>query len=556
MATGHSFFNISLNFNLLSSTMAIFLTHFSPSIFQRFLLIILLALYGASSLSFSQTISSSDAICDMTPHPEFCKSLFPRNNSTNINDLGRISLRLALSNARKSLNRLNSYFKSKNSSIRTTLYVLRDCRFLLGLNTRFLSDVLRSIESANRVPESAAGDAQSLLSAVMSNQQTCWDQLVTTPSASNISIQFSPSLSNGSLLYSVSLALFKLGWIAGDAVPREVIGGDRAVFGEEYVKVREAVVVNPDGTGNYRTVGAAVAAAPRNGEGGGGYYVIRVAAGIYEEYVEIGSSKKYVMMIGEGINKTIITGNRSVVDGWTTFGCATFGVSGQGFVAINMTFRNTAGPIKHQAVAVRNNADFSTFYKCSFEAYQDTLFTHSLRQFYRECDVYGTVDFIFGNAAAVLQNCNIYPRLPMPGQFNAVTAQGRTDINQNTGASFHNCTVASAADLAAAGNRSTRTFLGRPWKERSRTVFMQTFLGGLIEPAGWSLWIGDFALTTLFYAEYENTGPGSNTTERVTWPGYHRTINRTDAIEYTVSNFIAGDRWIPATGVPYAAGLL
>nr|GMD18271.1 probable pectinesterase/pectinesterase inhibitor 7 [Ipomoea batatas] len=221
-----------------------------------------------------------------------------------------------------------------------------------------------------------------------------------------------------------------------------------------------------------------------------------------------------------------------------------------------MTFRNTAGPIKHQAVAVRNNADFSAFYKCSFEAYQDTLFIHSLRQFYRECDIYGTVDFIFGNAAAVLQNCNIYPRLPMPGQFNAVTAQGRTDINQNTGASFHNCTVTAAVDLAAAGNRSTRTFLGRPWKERSRTVFMQTFLGGLIEPAGWSLWIGDFALSTLFYAEYENTGPGSNTTRRVSWPGYHRAINRTEAVEYTVSNFIAGDRWIPATGVPYAAGLL
>ncbi|XP_019164894.1 PREDICTED: probable pectinesterase/pectinesterase inhibitor 7 [Ipomoea nil] len=537
--------------------MAIFLTHSSPSIFQRFLLIIiLLALYAASSLSFSQTISSTDAICDLTPHPEFCKSLLPRNNSTNINDLGRLSLRLALSTSRNSLNRLNSYFKSNESSIRTTLYVLRDCRFLLRLNTHFLSDVLRSIKSANRLPESAAGDAQSLLSAVMSNQQTCWDQLVTTPSASNISAEFSPSLSNGSLLYSVSLALFKLGWLAG--VPRNLIGRrDLAVFGEKYVKVREAVVVNPDGTGDYSTVSAAVAAAPKNGEAGGGYYVIRVAAGVYEEYVKIGSSKKYVMMIGEGINKTIITGNRSVVDGWTTFGCATFGLSGEGFVAINMTFRNTAGAMKHQAVAVRNNADFSAFYKCSFEAYQDTLFTHSLRQFYRECDVYGTVDFIFGNAAAVLQSCNIYPRLPMPGQFNAVTAQGRTDVNQNTGASFHNCTVAAAADLAAAGNRSsTRTFLGRPWKERSRTVFMQTFLGGLISPAGWSLWIGDFALTTLFYAEYENTGPGSNTTGRVTWPGYHRAINRTDAVQYTVSNFIAGNRWIPATGVPYAAGLL
>ena len=94
-----------------------------------------------------------------------------------------------------------------------------------------------------------------------------------------------------------------------------------------------------------------------------------------------------------------------------------------GFVAINITFCNIAGAIKHQAVTVRNGPDMSTFYTCSFEAYQDTLYTHSLRQFYRECDIYGTVDFIFGNTAVVFQNCNIYPRLPISGQFNSITAQ-------------------------------------------------------------------------------------------------------------------------------------
>ena len=94
-----------------------------------------------------------------------------------------------------------------------------------------------------------------------------------------------------------------------------------------------------------------------------------------------------------------------------------------GFVAMNITFRNTAGAIKHQTVTVRNGPDMSTFYTCSFEAYQDTLYTHSLRQFYRECDIYGTVDLIFGNTAVVFQNCNIYPRLPISGQFNSITAQ-------------------------------------------------------------------------------------------------------------------------------------
>ena len=80
-----------------------------------------------------------------------------------------------------------------------------------------------------------------------------------------------------------------------------------------------------------------------------------------------------------------------------------------GFVAMNITFRNTAGAIKYQAVTVRNGPNMSTFYSCRFEAYQDTLYTHSLRQFYRECDIYGTVDLIFGNAAVVFQIVTFTP---------------------------------------------------------------------------------------------------------------------------------------------------
>ena len=230
-------------------------------------------------------------------------------------------------------------------------------------------------------------------------------------------------------------------------------------------------------------------------------------------------------------------------------------VVGKGFVAVNITFRNTAGAIKHQAVAVRNGADMSTFYSCSFEGYQDTLYAHSLRQFYRECDIYGTIDFIFGNAAVVLQNCNIYPRLPLPNQFNTITAQGRIDPNQNTGISIHNCVIRAADDLASS-NGTTRTYLGRPWKEYSRTLYMQSFMDSLIEPSGWSEWSGDFALDTLYYAEYNNKGPRSYTDSRVTWPGYHRNINKIDADNFTVSNFIQGYSWLPAIGVPFHGGLL
>ena len=225
-------------------------------------------------------------------------------------------------------------------------------------------------------------------------------------------------------------------------------------------------------------------------------------------------------------------------------------MTGQGFLAVDLTVRNTAGPSKGQAVALRSGADLSAFFRCSFEAYQDTLYTHSNRQFYRECDIYGTVDFIFGNAAVVLQACNIYPRLPLKGQFNAVTAQGRTDPNQVTGTSLHNCTFRAAADLAAS-NGTTKTYLGRPWKDYSRTVVMQSYLDSVIQPAGWHEWSGNQSLSTLYYAEYNNSGPGSNTTGRVTWSGFHVLTNASDAEPFTVAPFIAGNSWLPQTGVPY-----
>ncbi|KAI3696285.1 hypothetical protein L1987_79297 [Smallanthus sonchifolius] len=117
-------------------------------------------------------------------------------------------------------------------------------------------------------------------------------------------------------------------------------------------------------------------------------------------------------------------------------------------------------------------------------------------------DVYGTLDFIFGNAAAVLQSCNIYVRKPMGGQANAITAQARSDPNQNTSIIIHNSAVTAASDLRGSGG-SVKTYLGRPWMKYSRTVYMKCSLDSLINSAGWPPWSGSFALSTLYYV-YEH----------------------------------------------------
>lgn len=214
-----------------------------------------------------------------------------------------------------------------------------------------------------------------------------------------------------------------------------------------------------------------------------------------------------------------------------------------------MGFRNNAGAIKQQAVALISKSDLSIFYRCHIDAFQDTLYTHSNRQFYRECNIYGTVDFIFGNSAVVLQKCNIFAKVPIPGQQNTITAQGKFDPNQNTGISIQGCTISPFGNLS-----SVQTYLGRPWKNYSTTVFLQNNLGSLINPNGWLPWVGTSAPSTIFYSEYQNYGPGSPTKNRVKWKGV-KAINLQVASKFTVNKFIQGNKWISASGAPYQPGL-
>ncbi|KAK2649522.1 hypothetical protein Ddye_017011 [Dipteronia dyeriana] len=543
--------------------------------------------YPSQATDFAPTTPVSPAdICKFTSDPSYCKSLLPYQTADSYT-YGRYCVRKSFSQSRMFSNLVEKYLETYRSTLsKPEVRALEDCSLLSSLNMDFLSSSFETVNATSTtLPTTKADDVLTLMSAILTNLQTCFDCLQETVSTGSIKNGLSVPLLNDTKLYSVSLALVTRAWIPKEkkagamwqptkkhllfrngrfqfkmsdktrAIYDSVIKRKLLSVDDDQVLVSDIVIVSKYGSGNFSTITDAINAAPKNTNGSNGYFLIYVTAGVYEEYISIASNKKYLMMMGDGINQTVITGNRSVVDGWTTFNSATFAVVSPNFVMMDITIRNTAGAIKGQAVALRSGADLSTFYRCSFEGYQDTLYTHSLRQFYSECDIYGTVDFIFGNAAVVLQNCNIYPRLPMSGQFNPITAQGRTDPNQNTGTSIHNCTIKAADDLASS-NQSVQTYLGRPWKEYSRTVYMQSFMDTLVNPAGWHIWSGDFALSTLYYAEYNNTGPGSNTTNRVTWPGYHVINIATDAAVFTVSSFVTGDTWLPQTGVPYTGGLI
>lgn len=219
-------------------------------------------------------------------------------------------------------------------------------------------------------------------------------------------------------------------------------------------------------------------------------------------------------------------------------------VFGEKFIARDMTIINTSGPEKHQAVAVLVTSN-AAFYRCGMISYQDTLYAHSLRQYFQDCLIQGTIDFIFGNAAAIFKNCLILVRKPGRNQKNMITAQGRSDPNQNTGISLQNCTIKAASDFTMADWKGFPTFLGRPWRNFSRTIITNTYLDGLIDPRGWSTWDEYSSVDSVEYIEYMNSGPGSDTSNRITWPGYRKNCTEDVAGKFTLREFLHGaDYWL------------
>ncbi|WRX11378.1 Pectinesterase [Theobroma cacao] len=504
--------------------------------------------------------------CQGTLYPDLCVStisVLPDLASKSLPELisailnqTMYEVRLASANCTNIERRFKSYNTLEERAI-------NDCLELFDNTLAELKVALADLTPKKLAVSNNYHDLQTLLSAAMTNQYTCLDGF--SHSKGNIKNIIKKGLHN--ISHHVSNSLVMLNKVPGvnksksevfpeygrvkNGFPTWLSSKDRKLLQASVNETKFDLIVAKDGIGNFTNITDAVAAAPNNSDT---RFVIYIKAGAYFENVEVERKKKMLMFVGDGIGKTVVKASRNVVDGYTTFRSATVAVVGNGFIAKDITFENSAGPSKHQAVALRSGSDLSAFYKCSFVGYQDTLYAHSLRQFYRDCDIYGTIDFVFGNAAAVFQQCNLYARKPNPNQKNIFTAQGREDPNQNTGISILNSKIAAAADLIPVKS-SFKTYLGRPWKEYSRAVIMRSYIDDSVDPAGWLEWNATFALSTLYYGEYLNRGPGSNTSARVTWPGYRVINSSTEASQFTVGTFIQGNEWLNSTNIPFSLNL-
>ncbi|KFK37146.1 hypothetical protein AALP_AA4G219200 [Arabis alpina] len=427
---------------------------------------------------------------------------------------------------------------------------VHDCLELLDDTLEMLSRISKMRDNMSSDDDE---DVHTWLSATLTNQDTCEQSLQEQSNSYKHGFTMDFVARNLTGLLTNSLNLFvsvkskrrNLLSEHHESSPRYVPSSEvRRLLEASVEELKVFAVVALDGSGTHKTIGEALLAASLASSSD--RTVIYIKAGTYNEIIRIPTKQKNVMLVGDGKGKTVIVGSRSYKGGYTTYQTATVAAMGDGFIAKYITFINNAGPKMEQAVALRVGADKSAVYRCSVEGYQDSLYTHKNRQFYRETDITGTIDFIFGDAAVVLQSCNIVARRALPGHNNFVTAQGRAEPKQNSGISIINCRITA----------ETLTYIGRPWKAYSRTVVMQSYLGGEIHPSGWYPWSGGFGLNTLFYGEFMNTGPGSSVSGRVKWDGYHSALTVTEAEKFTVANFIDGDMWLPSTGVSFDSGLV
>ena len=313
------------------------------------------------------------------------------------------------------------------------------------------------------------------------------------------------------------LAAHLTGW---DLIPG-ALEADLAAY-----DTREAdFVVASDGSGDFLSLQEAVDASPdylKQDE-----VHIFIKPGIYRQKVTVPASKQHLHLVGADAELTVLSwddfADRPGTTGYPMGTSATSSVFlyGNDFLAEGITFGNTAGEVG-QACAVTVDADRVAFIGCRFLGNQDTIYTYGKgqHQYWRGCYIEGTTDFIFGASCCWFEDCTILCKK------NSYITAASTPKGQEYGYVFNNCRITAAPGV-------DKCYLGRPWRQYARTVFLNCDLGGHILPCGWHNWDKPYAEKTAFYAEYGNTGPGAAADGRVRWS---HMLTRRQASRYSVES--------------------
>lgn len=295
---------------------------------------------------------------------------------------------------------------------------------------------------------------------------------------------------------------------------------------------QQKITVAQDGSGDYKTVQAALDATPAGNDKNTTIYIKN---GVYKEVVIVDARKNFITLIGEDKDKTIITydnhagtklPNGDTLNTWT---CASVFVYGNDFHAENLTFANTAGFTAGQAVGLRIEGNRAWLKNCRITGNQDILFLSGsgVKHYFKDCYIEGTTDFIFGAATAVFQNCHIHSK-----KNSHVTAASTNSIIPY-GFVFFDCKLTADSNI-------NKVSLGRPWSPTASVTYINCWMDKHIIPGGWNNWRNTANEATARYAEYNSTGPGANKEARVKWA---KQLTEEEVKRFTLKNILG--EWNP-----------
>lgn len=286
------------------------------------------------------------------------------------------------------------------------------------------------------------------------------------------------------------------------------------------------ITVAMDGSGDFTSVQEAINSVPDFRKKA--RTTIFIKSGTYKEKIIVAPTKINLTLIGE--NGTVLTYDdyasklNRFGDEKSTSGSASVYIYAPDFIAENVTFENSAGPVG-QAVACFVAGDRAVFRNCRFLGCQDTLYTYGdpSRQYYEDCYIEGTVDFIFGKSTAVFNRCTIHSK-----GHGYLTAPA-TPEGMDYGYVFLDCNITADPGV-------TDVYLSRPWRPYAKAVFIRCKMDGHILPAGWDNWGRESNEATVYYAEFESTGKGANPAARVRY-----SHQLTDISRFSPEKVLAGD---------------
>lgn len=296
------------------------------------------------------------------------------------------------------------------------------------------------------------------------------------------------------------------------------------------------LTVAADGSGQFKTIQDAINAVPQTTRFDSPA-IIHIKPGVYKELIYVQHEKRFVHLVGEDPEKTVLTYNLNAnmlgADGKPigTFRTPSTFIDADDFTVENLTFENSAGPVG-QALAIRVEGDRVVFRNCRFLGWQDTILVNRGRQYFENCYIAGHVDFIFGAATAWFENCHIH--IMRDGYITAAS----TPPQQPFGFVFSHSKIT--------GEPNAKTFLGRPWRGFASTIFLNTEMSEVVRPEGWNNWNQPEREKTSRYAEFGSSGPGAKPNERLKWA---RQLTEAEAKSITIERVLAGtDHWNPKTG--------